>query len=529
MANFYIRFVKQNNQTQIEYLWERGRDKPKYALTVAEEVRDRRIVSILRKYLDMEFKSGQINVFDRRDFETLGELLFDLIFHDRNLHIEFGNWHSTVVEGYDTADSHNIFLEFEQEKEFDDLAILPWEYIYFNPMEKGQKLDEPFLAASPKSKINFYRKLPYQINDRFDKEKFEINMPLKILLVISNPNAELELKLLDELQQYFKELKERFDDDKLQIKYLYQPNHLEFRSELDSGQRNKSEFYTLDKLGEKIGKHNKTFNPDIVHLVGHGSVEGNNGVVIFTKEDKYTPDRFDPVSKNDEWFANSLKDSRLNPKLVFLQICNGARIVDYLHNTGTAISLLNNKIPFVIAMQNPVLESHALRFTQIFYDNFVEGKNIGECVTIGRYEIGTQRVFKEKAFGSPVLFTYLKFPIKVNIPTDKESKELVEEEETIKYCNNPGCPYYRDEERYLPSDITCTQGHLLVSKKKVTAQADFEISAGRTVLASPEVRYENKTTDFTSSPGNVDPIRELIQRNQGNDFKTRKPSNWNDQ
>ena len=79
MSDFYIKFLKRNNETMVG--WKPDTRKSLfYAETISEEVRDRRIVSVLRKYLDMEFEAGQLSVFNRKDFEALGELLFDLIF-----------------------------------------------------------------------------------------------------------------------------------------------------------------------------------------------------------------------------------------------------------------------------------------------------------------------------------------------------------------------------------------------------------------------------------------------------------------
>ena len=146
MANFYIKFLKRNNETKVGWRPD-SRNDLLYGDTISAEVRDRRIVSILRKYLDMEFEAGQLSVFNRKDFEALGELLFDLIFTTENLIIEFEDWFSIALKDEEGAEAYNIFLEFDLKEEFDDLAILPWEYIHYRPKTDGLIVKEPFLAS----------------------------------------------------------------------------------------------------------------------------------------------------------------------------------------------------------------------------------------------------------------------------------------------------------------------------------------------------------------------------------------------
>jgi hypothetical protein len=495
MADIFIKFLKRKNETKIGWRLD-SRKSFLYANTVKEEVRDRRIVTILRKYLDMEFESAQLSVFNRKDFEALGELLFDLIFTDENLLIEFKDWYKKAINSRDSG-AYNIFLEFEQEKEFDDLAILPWEYIYFKPSEKELKLDEPFLAASTACEINFYRKLPFTFVESRDEEMSEILPPLKILLIICDP-FEKPVKKIKELLNYFCKLTEIYPEDKLQVKYLYQPSHnpVRLKNQLNSGQDNPSDIYSLEnKLNGKIGPHDADFSPNIIHFTGHGFVEDKNGMLIFTEESATAGGLFEPRPLSDSRFATSIRDSRLQPKLVFLQVCNGGRIVDYINNTGITMCLLEKRVPYVIAMQNPIQEDHALRFTETFYTNFLKGKNIGACVSAGRYELGGYGEFYQKAFGSPVLCTYLDKPLRLLISDEKKQPRAEIQEELLKFCNTPGCLHYNDKQRYSASDVFCTQGHPLVTMQK-RSQAD----AGASHSMRPEIAIPKAGRG--SMPGN---------------------------
>lgn len=513
MSNFYIKFLKEGNASEIHYNWA-DRKSHNRAPAIKEGERDRRIVTILRKYLDMELKAGQSSVLNNRDFETLGELLSGLIFMDFNLRNDFEEWYYDVLEDTWGAESYNIFLEFERFREFDDLAILPWEYIFFNPREKGASFDEPYLSASINSKINFFRKVPFVLVEAHDEEFFRLTPPLKILLIISNPGKQYNIEKLDELLQYFSQLKSKYPENKmLEIRYLYNPspNSVAFQNELKAGQtdneRDLSKINRYKNFVKGIEKHSEGFHPDIIHYVGHGVVENNCGKLYFAKKHEFEGiTDFDEEKFDDELFSICIKESKLKPKLVFLQVCNGGRIVDYVNSRGTAICLLEKQIPFVIAMQNPIQEDHAVKFTQTFYDNFMEGKNIGSCVTAGRYTLGGYGEFNQKAFGSPVLFTLANIPLSLNIhkqpPVSNLQNEPNTDERIIKYCNYPGCPYYGNENRYTPIDIMCTQGHpLTVKRLKDEPSATGSRTGNRVTI--PNANINTHELEYSVSAGHA--------------------------
>lgn len=460
MSNFYISFYK-NEAAQTKVRYKCGKQKSyRHAEMVKEEVKDRRIVKVLRKYLDINLDATSLSEFESSDYAAFGELLFDLIFSaDENMFLEFKEWYNEMANN-ENDESFNIFLEFETLQEFDELAILPWEYIYYRPKDRASIIDYPFLAAS-NDIVNFYRKVPFTFIEGHDKQSLEITTPLEILLIISSP-AGSPMREEKKVFKYFRELSEVYPEDKLVIKYIYQPEESNFISELNNGKKlphadNKelSAHYSLEEqLGKKIEPHNRDFSPHIIHFVGHGGIRDKKGFLVFS-ECNIHQTRIEPKEIYDEDFSSYIKDSRLNPKLVFLQACNGCRIADYVKQAGTTVQLLKKGIPFVIAMQNPVSEADALTFTKSFYKNFMEGRNIGRSVTIARYELGGKGNFSLKAFGSPVLFTCTDIPLKL--------KTIVEEEEDsgklqiIKFCNTPNCPYYLDESRYQPLDMVCAR------------------------------------------------------------------------
>jgi len=397
---------------------------------VREKVKDRRVVKILRKYLDMDLNAEQLVVFNHEDFEALGELLHDLLLMvepPNNLLKQFGRWYERVVNDEDEKIIYNIFLEFGFNEEFDDLAILPWEYFFYRQRQKDVVIKEPFIAANRTGNINLYRKIPIAFTDARDQSAFVIEWPLKVLCIIAEPSGNLELKKKEDVLKFFLKMDEELGD-KIQVRYLIQPdaNREDFTNELDNGAKILRKFTHPDDVGDEVWKqleekqHNKTFSPQVIHFVGHGSITENKGVLIFP-EYKDIDELYREKPMEDADFARCIEVSRLDPKLVFLHTCNGGRIVDFVKKSGTAINLIDKQIPFVIAMQNSIQENNALDFAAEFYDAFLEGNNIGISVTRGRYRLSEKGKYNQKVFGSPVLLTYTNYPLVM------KQKEVVED------------------------------------------------------------------------------------------------------
>lgn len=422
---------------------------------IASEQRDRRIVRVLRKYLDMEFNAGQLEILKRNDFEVLGELLFELIFYDNNAKNQFEKFYEVAYTWYKEGKNHgsiNIFLEFEKDREFEDLAILPWEYIYYNKSQKVLIGDYPFLAADAEIKFNFYRKLPYTelaINDQnaYDPEKFHLKPPLKILLILSQPSDKPLRDKGEEVLKRFSELVEMFGD-LVELRFLPQPTK-NFSEELRSGKEIEEGFKKFN-----FKPHDKDFKPDVIHFIGHGRVKHENGILVFVKKDDYQPDKYDTFEFEDEDFAKAITYAQLQPKLVFLQVCNGGRVIDYINDKGIAIRLLRKKIPFVVAMQNPIEEDQAMKFAGKFYEQFLKGDDIGLAVTEGRCLLGYESDYSRKSFGSPVLYTYVEHPLKLEVNSQEQQDDHIPEK--YKICQNKICEKHKLHFQFRVEDLYCT-------------------------------------------------------------------------
>ncbi len=427
---------------------------------VKSEQRDRRIVRVLRKYLDMEFKAGELEILMRSDFEALGELLFELIFYDNNAKNQFQEFYKKSFITKENYGYINIYLEFEKDSEFEDLAILPWEYIYFKP-KPGMMIGlYPFLAADNEIKFNFFRKLPYTefgINDQhaYDPEKFLIAPPLKILLILAQPSDRLLMKKGDLVLEKFAQLAHNYKDI-IELRFLAQPT-VNFEEELKYGKEVEEQFKKFE-----FKPHDKDFKPDVIHFVGHGQVKDKNGILLFVEKDKYGTGKYDAVEMKDEDFASAIANAHLEPKLVFLHVCNGGRIIDYIKDQGIAIRLLLKKIPFVIAMQNPIEEDQALIFAEKFYERFLAGDNIGLAVTEGRCLLGKAGGYGRKSFGSPVLYTYVDHSLRLVLTPPDEQRSRPKE---YKICTNKSCNKSKLNFIFSVEDKFCgTCGSLLVTQ-----------------------------------------------------------------
>lgn len=96
----------------------------------------------------------------------------------------------------------------------------------------------------------------------------------------------------------------------------------------------------------------------VLHFIGHGSFESQGGCLHFEDSDR----NLDPVG------GARLAEVVQHPwlRLVVLNACEGARAAEALFS-GVAQSIASRGIPAVVAMQFPISDPMAVRFTRRFY------------------------------------------------------------------------------------------------------------------------------------------------------------------
>jgi tetratricopeptide (TPR) repeat protein len=143
------------------------------------------------------------------------------------------------------------------------------------------------------------------------------------------------------------------------------------------------------------------FEPQVVHLMGHGLFDETAGEGALLLDDEFGLD--------DHLLASSLAASFVGkpmPRLVVLSACHTAdsgRSHDRGPFSSMAVALAAAGLPAVIAMQSEVFDRNAIQFTSRLYRRLVRGDPIEAAVAEARSAIGAGRL-GTLDWAAPVLF-----------------------------------------------------------------------------------------------------------------------------
>lgn len=141
----------------------------------------------------------------------------------------------------------------------------------------------------------------------------------------------------------------------------------------------------------------RDWRPHVLHFIGHGRREENEGALALTKDDHVDWVNADDISQ---------LFSAWQPRLVLLQACQSAVSGTEPGFMSLADRIFKRSIPAVVAMQFQITNDYASQFAQGFYEALRDGKDVDAAVQIGRAKITTQVRWTNRDFGAPVLFTY---------------------------------------------------------------------------------------------------------------------------
>jgi hypothetical protein len=345
------------------------------------------------------------DLFQKEDFELLGEMLAKILFGKVSNEQEFRN--SIMREVEDTIEISNpgsnkicrIFLEFDEKS---DVAMLPWEYTLY----KTRSIRDTktfYLSANLKSRFQLIRRVN-------NKPCIYPNAEKLLIIVMGNyggnPEAtpSIDSRIGEEklIKSMFDCLKKQFPDS-LEIKYL-EP------TSLDNIVTRVSDIY--NEWESKYGQ------PPcyVLHYVGHAMLDEQIGKLVINKESTDKPDWV-----KDEDFASLFDELKLKkqPSLVCFQACDSAKIGNIAGNLrGVAYAFTKINIPAVIGMQNEINTLFSNAFFEKFYASILNAKDVAEAVTTGRDYLGREYqkgkpVYTNNSFGSPVLFITTEEPIRL--------------------------------------------------------------------------------------------------------------------
>jgi TonB family protein len=240
------------------------------------------------------------------------------------------------------------------------LADLPWEFLY----DANQN---HFLTTSSETPLVRFLDLPQRISP------LRVTLPLRVLVVISSPR---NLKRLD-AEGEWERLRDALGDLSSSGQIVLE--------RLPSA--------TLDAL--RLRARGAPFH--IFHFIGHGGFDNaaQDGVLQFEDEMGMSY----PV--RGELLGMQLHDHR-SLRLAVLNACEGARSSRQDPFSGVAQSLLQQRVPAVIAMQFEISDAAAKVFALEFYRAVAEGNPVDAAVCESR-----KALFKEEfgqEWATPVLY-----------------------------------------------------------------------------------------------------------------------------
>jgi TonB family protein len=241
-----------------------------------------------------------------------------------------------------------------------ELADLPWEFLY-------DSAQNHFLTTSTETPLVRFLDLPQRI------APVRATLPLRVLVVIASPK---NLKRLD-AEGEWERLQEALAD-------LLRGGHIVLE---------RLPAATLDAL--RLRARGAPFH--IFHFIGHGGFDiiAEDGVLQF--EDEHGMSH--PV--RGELLGMQLHDHR-SLRLAVLNACEGARSSRQDPFSGVAQSLLQQRVPAVIAMQFEISDAAAKVFAREFYCAIAEGNPVDAAVCESRKALFNEEFGQEWA--TPVLY-----------------------------------------------------------------------------------------------------------------------------
>lgn len=415
---------------QVRLSWGDNQETPFPLATGLEK--DRLIAHILQKVLNMYFVADEVEVFGIAEFQVLGTTLFNLLFNDDELKIRFKTFYKEALGSTDQR--HRLILEFDRSAS--DMAVLPWEYLYYEEDEAPQA----FLAAHLKKCMDVVRKLQFPGNWlEYDKAKQHIEPPLRVLVIVTNDGKDDFGDIVAATTTYFNKLKTQHDA-LIDYRFIIDPDVNTFS----------------DQLEAIVADNDATpFYPHIIHFIGHSRMYGDVGQICLPQ--KQNGDTYLENWINEDTFANYFEILKHPPHLFFLHVPEGVPFGDFAADKGIVLKLVKRGIPFAIAFQNPVPIWMVQHFMETFYEHLLEGQDLAYALTECRIELARKSKdskglkyddYAHKVFGSPVLYASVNKTFA--LASTKAESEKMPIAENYKVCAE------HPDKRFALSDNWCT-------------------------------------------------------------------------
>ncbi|MCH9662200.1 MAG: CHAT domain-containing protein [Gammaproteobacteria bacterium] len=240
-----------------------------------------------------------------------------------------------------------------------ELSALPWEYLY-------DAAEDAFLATSPETALVRFVSL------RLPVRPSQITLPLRVLMVISQPHDLPPLDVAHEKEILEEALAERIAQGKLALQI--------------------EEHASVANISQAL----RSFQPHVFHFVGHGEFWDDRATIVLEDADENA--HFVDERAFRELFAGC-KETRL----AVLNACQTATTSSSQPLAGLAPRLLQRRLSAVVAMQYPVSDQNALIFAREFYRSLAQGSGVDAAVAEARKGIFMEDSERPE-WGAPVLF-----------------------------------------------------------------------------------------------------------------------------
>ena len=182
------------------------------------------------------------------------------------------------------------------------------------------------------------------------RERPDLQHPLRILVTISLPR---DLEVVKPESLYLENIRNLID-----LRLDYTPHA------------------TLDELRQKLDRVDPF---DVWHFIGHGGFDHERGEGSLAFCDSHRQSHNVSAS-----LLAQIMGIHSYPQFVYLSACEGAKGNTENAFSSVANALVQQGIPSVLAMRQPVTDTSANALAEEFYTKWIEGKQIDEAITHAR-------------------------------------------------------------------------------------------------------------------------------------------------
>lgn len=321
---------------------------------------------------------------DEEFLKGLGSLLFDKLFAG-----DIRDRYQQSLGEVGAEEGLRLRLRIEPP----EISVLPWEILY----DQQRRF---FLATSPEALVSRYIHTPARLAPLL------VDLPLRILVVISSPTDLPHLNVEDEEERILKALKPLIRNKGVELDVLRVATPQAIRAKL----------------------RDKDYH--VFHFIGHGDfVEGEGYLALVEAVDGNSH------MMDAEDFSTFFLGYR-HLRLIILNACRSAETGGEHAFVGMAPHLVGRGIPAVIAMRYPIYDDTARLFSEEFYGSLVKGYPVDTAISDARRAILQMKGRGQLDFAVPVLFMRAEDGVIIEFHSEKRERIIEGTQDALHTISN---------------------------------------------------------------------------------------------